>query len=238
VLPILDLSKSGPAYFDELGALAKAYPPPSQDADGVPRFARAGIGAGLTPSRNPALVSLLAKAVPGGLARIHAAKLATVVNGWSVNYKITNFIRDPLERAVVNQVGPGAHIAKEALYFSANGGPDGKPLGGHTAYKLTFPGGHLPPVDAFWSLTLYGPDYRLVENPLKRYAINDRTAGLAYGRDGSLSIQIQHAAPAAGQSNWLPAPEGPYKLLFRTYQPRPELYDGTYKLPPLEVASA
>ncbi len=199
VLPILDLSKSGPAYFDQLGTLIKAYPPPLQDQDGVSRFANAGIGAGLTPSHNPALAPLLAKAVPSGLARIHAAKLATG------RQRLVRQLQDnELHSRSFGQGGRQSGRSRRAhrkrsSVFSANGGPDGKPVSGKANYKLVFPAGHLPPVDAFWSLTLYGPDYRLVENPIKRYAINDRTAGLAYGADGSLAIHIQHAPPAAGQ---------------------------------------
>jgi hypothetical protein len=131
----------------------------------------------------------------------------------------------------VNQYGPAAHIAEEALYFSAK--PENGPLSGANKYVLKFSAGGLPPVDAFWSITLYGPDFALVENPIQRYAIGDRTAGLAYGPDGSLEIQVQNQAPEKGKANWLPSPTGPYQLILRTYQPRPALFDGSYKLPPL-----
>jgi hypothetical protein len=238
ILPALDLSNAGAAYFDELGSQLKAYPPSPADQPEVGQFTAAGIGAGLTPSHDHDHAPLLAQAARDGFARIRSAPVSTNVNGWRVDYKVTNFIKDPLLRAAVNQFGPGAHIAQEALYFSAAQGPGGQPLNGQTAYRLRFPAGQLPPVDAFWSLTLYGPDYFLVANPLARYAITDRTEGLRYGADGSLDILIQNKTPTAGSSNWLPAPPGSYKLLFRTYQPRPALYTGAYKLPALEPLPA
>jgi len=109
-------------------------------------------------------------------------------------------------------------------------------LSGADKYKLKFAAGNLPPVDAFWSLTIYDSNFFLVENPINRYAIGDRTAGLQYGADGSLEILIQHDAPAQVTSNWLPAPAGPFRLTLRTYQPRPALFNGDYRLPPLEKA--
>jgi hypothetical protein len=201
----------------------------------VSRFAKVGIEPAGHPSqlKDQSILSALREAVPAADARIKKADYSTKLNGWSVNYKITNFIKDPLLRASVNQYGPAAHIAQEALYFSAK--PEGAPLSGTNKYVLKFNAGGLPPVDAFWSLTLYNAvDFALVENPINRYSIGDRTAGLVYGPDGSLEIQIQHPAPGQGKSNWLPAPAGPYQLILRTYQPRPELFNGSYKLPPLK----
>jgi len=155
--------------------------------------------------------------------------------GWLVDTKITSFITDPLFRAAVNLYGPGAHIAEEALYFTAAAGSDGRPLTGTERYSLRFAADGLPPVNAFWSVTMYGEDFRLVANPLQRYAIGDRTTGLSYGADGSLEILIQHDAPSQGTANWLPAPAGPFRLILRTYQPRNALIDGSYKVPPLAV---
>jgi len=83
-------------------------------------------------------------------------------------------------------------------------------------------------------LILYGPDFYLVENPINRYSIGDRTAGMKNNADGSLEIQIQQEAPEDGISNWLPAPSGPFQLILRTYQPRPALFNGDYQVPPIQ----
>lgn len=236
VFPILHLGTLGIDFFDQLAAGLATAPPPASDSASLKRFAKVGIGPAAHPSRSPdaTVISALRDAVPAADARIATADYSTKLNGWSVNYKVTNFIADPLLRAAVNRYGPATHIAKEALYFSAK--PEGGPPSGAHNYVLRFEGGALPPVDAFWSLTLYGADLALVENPIDRYSIGDRTAGLVYGSDGSLEIQIQNQPPAQGKSNWLPAPEGPYQLVLRTYQPKPALFNGSYKLPPLRQA--
>jgi hypothetical protein len=236
LFPITHLSTLlGIQFFDNLAAELVTSPPPANDVPAVRRFAKVGIEPASHPSQlqDQTILSALREAVPAADARIRKADYSTKLNGWSVNYKITNFIKDPLLRASVNQYGPAAHIAQEALYFSAK--PEGQPLSGANKYVLKFSAGALPPVDAFWSLTLYNAaDFALVENSINRYSIGDRTAGLVYAPDGSLEIQIQHQAPGQGNSNWLPAPAGPYQLILRTYQPKPALFNGSYKLPPLQ----
>jgi hypothetical protein len=92
----------------------------------------------------------------------------------------------------------------------------------------------LPPVEAFWSITLYDEKGFQVANPINRFAIGDRDE-LKYGADGSLDIYIQHADPGADrQSNWLPAPEsGPMNMTMRLYAPKPEALDGRWAPPPI-----
>lgn len=234
ILPVLDLTAAGAGFFDELNALVKAYPPTGADAASFARLSALGLGTDTFAANRPS-DAVLAGALKSANAKIKAVNVAEVENGWRVNRHITRFIQDPAERAATNAYGPGAHIAEEALYFSAVGDAGGQPLSGANSYTLTFPKGQLPPVDAFWSLILYGPDFFLVDNPLDRYGINDRTPGLKPSADGSLTLVISHTVPA-NTANWLPAPEGKFQLLFRTYQPQAPLLDGRYKLPPLQRA--
>ncbi|WP_443750148.1 DUF1254 domain-containing protein [Asticcacaulis solisilvae] len=235
ILPVLDLGSGGGAgFFDELNALVKAYPPAGQETVNFARLAPLGLGTDAFAAGKPS-DAVLDGALKSAQAKIKAANVAEVENGWRVNRHITRFIQDPAERAANNAYGPGAHIAEEALYFSAVGDAGNQPLSGANTYTLTFAKGQLPPVDAFWSLILYGPDFFLVDNPLDRYGINDRTPGLKRNADGSLTLVISHVAPK-DKANWLPAPEGRFQLLFRTYQPGPALLDGSYKLPPLQRA--
>jgi hypothetical protein len=233
LFPIPHFNTLGLEFFDNLSTALTTAPPPAEDHDSLKRFAQVGVQPAARPSQlqDQTIVSALRDAVPAADARIKKADFSTKLNGWTVNYKVTNFIKDPLLRASVNRFGPATHVAHEALYFSAK--PEGQPLSGTQNYVLRFEPGALPPVDAFWSLTLYGQDFFLVENPIHRYSIGDRTAGLVYGADGSLEIQVQNREPAKGKSNWLPAPEGRYQLVLRTYQPKPALFNGSYKLPPL-----
>ena len=91
----------------------------------------------------------------------------------------------------------------------------------------------MPPVDAFWSLTMYNvPEFLLVENPIDRYSIGDRTPGLQIADDGSLTIYLQHESPGPdNQANWLPAPAGDFRPVMRMYQPKPDVLSGAYTLP-------
>ena len=123
------------------------------------------------------------------------------------------------------------------MYFHANFDAQGEPLNGRHAYRWRVPPGGVP-AEAFWSLTMYEamPDgrYFLVNNPVRRYAIGDRTAGLAVNGDGSFDILIQRDAPAGAlASNWLPAPDGPLRLALRAYLPKPVLLTRQWRVPPL-----
>jgi hypothetical protein len=234
--PILDLSSAGAAYFDELGQRLVTDPPRGDDVAYLKRFAAIGITAGAHPSADARLAAVLAAAVPPADKEIKTVQYGTVINGWFVNFSMVSFPKDPLLRASSNKYGPGAHIPEEGLYFNADRGPDGQALNGGRTYILRFPKGGEPPVDAFWSLTAYSPVMHLIENPIGRYAIKGRMPGLVHGPDGSLEIRIQHQQPPEGPANWLPAPEGPFRLVLRTYQPRPEILSQNYKLPAIAIA--
>jgi hypothetical protein len=96
-----------------------------------------------------------------------------------------------------------------------------------------FAEGELPPVDGFWSLSMYDSQMFQVANPIDRFAIGDRDE-LAFNEDGSLSLYIQYESPGKEKEpNWLPAPEGPFSTVMRLYWPKVEALDGTWKLPPL-----
>lgn len=107
---------------------------------------------------------------------------------------------------------------------------------GSKAWQIHFGSGGLPPVNGFWSLTMYErtPDGQsfFTDNALRRYAIGNRTPGLKTNGDGSLDIWIGHADPGPErQSNWLPAPAGSFTTTLRAYLPRPTMLNGTYRLP-------
>lgn len=155
--------------------------------------------------------------------------------GWRQPIRIgAGFGDDLLLRAFVSRQAIGALETREAAYPRCETDADGELLSGVHRYTIHFAPGQLPPVDAFWSITLYNAsDYFLVPNPIARFAIGDRTAGLVFDADGGLTITIAHAAPrdAIAHANWLPAPEGRFFLCLRAYLPRPEMLDGRYRLP-------
>lgn len=93
-----------------------------------------------------------------------------------------------------------------------------------------------PPVGAFWSLTMYSvPDFYLVDNPIARYSLGDRTPGIVHDEDGALTITISHTRPEddVAAANWLPAPEGAFRPVMRMYEPDPAVLDGSYVVPSL-----
>jgi hypothetical protein len=120
-----------------------------------------------------------------------------------------------------------------------------KPLdGSKAAYTLTFAKGDVPPVKYFWSITMYSiPQRLLVENPIKRYSIGSSTPGLKTNPDGSLVIYVSAASPGKDkESNWLPAPDGPFWTVLRNYGPDDSIITGSYKHPnyvaePLKVGA-
>ena len=99
-------------------------------------------------------------------------------------------------------------------------------------YVIHFDKGQLPPVKAFWSLTIYNNQSYLVDNPINRYSVGELTPGLKNNTDGSLDIYIQNTSPGADkESNWLPAPDADFKLTMRLYLPQPQILNGTWQLP-------
>ncbi|MFM0503170.1 MULTISPECIES: DUF1254 domain-containing protein [Paraburkholderia] len=149
---------------------------------------------------------------------------------WGYSFQLGRYGMDYLLRACTAMKGLGALSADEAVYAMADFDEDGGRLDGSRGYELYFPPGDLPPVDALWSLSLYGADRFFVDNPLGRHALGDRTTGLRYDDDGGLRITIQHAAPES-TSNWLPAPTTPFYLILRLYHPRAAFLEGRYAIP-------
>ena len=137
-----------------------------------------------------------------------------------------------LWRAATNLMGLGANIVEECQAFNCFRDPTGERLDGSSgSYRVHFTS--PPPADAFWSLTLYDATTReLHPNELGRYAIGDRTEDLRIESDGSITIAAQHHAPT-DDTNWLPAPNGPFYLIVRAYLPKPELVRGEWQPPPV-----
>jgi hypothetical protein len=144
-----------------------------------------------------------------------------------------------LKRATGTQVGIGANSKDEALYpiYAKDG--DGKALDGTSGrYVLRYAGGKFPPVNAFWSLTMYAlPTQLLVKNPIDRYLINSpMLPNLKRDADGGLTIYVQNESPGPDkESNWLPAPKGPFMMAARYYWPKPELLDDKWKSPAVQA---
>lgn len=213
-------------------------PPPSYEQSLLKQFAQVGLcGSACSWDKLPESTrALWQKAFPELLKTLNAGLTkGQRMNGWSSTQpSMGNFGTNYLYRALIAQGGLLALTPVEALYYNVNVDSQNQILNGDKAYTLTLPADM--PTNAFWSLSMYEalPDGRLFfsENAMQRYAIGDRTPGLKKNADGSVTITLQHASPSSDeQANWLPTPSGPFKMVLRFYQPRPEALDGRFQLP-------
>jgi hypothetical protein len=165
----------------------------------------------------------VAAGLAAGLARIdgHVRSMGDVVDGWAVNWRGPDFGDDVLLRAAVAYSQIFVNPAVEAVYPVCETDAVGAPLDASTGdYEIVFAGDDLPPVDSFWSLTMYHAAGLLVANEAGRYAIGDRTPGLRRSDDGSLVVRFSSSRPSDPEANWLPAPGGPFRLMLRLYGPQ------------------
>ena len=199
------------------------------------QFARIGLTRdGFDPSkldaaRRKGLLRALHDGPPVAISAFQSA--AVQRNGWSWATGLDDFgFVYPL-RALVAGPYIGGQGEKEAMYPLRFTDSAGNALTGENAYTVRF--ASSPPVDAFWSLTVYNAgDKMLVDNPIGRYKVGSDTQGLVTAPDGSITIPLRHAAPVGDVAkNWLPTPAGPFYLVLRLYQPRAEVLKGAYALP-------
>jgi hypothetical protein len=158
--------------------------------------------------------------------------MTTTVNGWSTTLKCGQPGNDILLRAASAKFLPVVNVVEEAAYWTTTIDSTGKTLNGRHDYLLHFPAGELPPNDAFWSLTITDVVGYMVNNPIDRHSLGDRS-GLISNADGSIDIYLQSTAPTGHEPNWLPAPAGNFKLMLRAYLPGRAVLDGEYHLPPV-----
>ena len=233
------------AYFTSAAALLAENPPPAADQPLFQRIAPLG----LDPAHafdTSRFTAAERQEVGQGVAEARQF-LETIppvhgTDGWVYPpADLGIFGQRYVFRARVALMGLAALPCAEAMYMTAVT-PGGTTLFDQGDWRLHFASGQFPPVAGFWSLTMYEAtrdrQFFLTENPLHRYAIGDRTKGLAYNSDGSLDIWISRRDPGPEKTaNWLPAPAaGPFRLSLRAYLPKPALLDGTYRLPPLTSA--
>ena len=130
-------------------------------------------------------------------------------------------------------VGLGSNLAEDAIYPITRVDADGAKLTGANRYRLHFEADELPPVHAFWSVTMYSTQQFLVKNPIGRYALGDRDP-LQFNADGSLDLYLQNADPGPDKrANWLPAPPDGFSLVMRLYSPKKAVIDGSWSPPPV-----
>ncbi|MET8942070.1 DUF1254 domain-containing protein [Streptomyces sp. NPDC004542] len=241
VLEPVDAARDPLGPWKTLNAMLAENPPPRHHEVLLQQFAEIGVGPGLDVEAQPESVKQsLIRAASTGAAMLEQQLLsgewAQVVNGWRYPPpRMGRFGDDFLKRAAEQSfVGVAANDPEEAVYLAAFHDANGDKLS-TGRYELRFEPGGLPPVDAFWSLTVYAEDKNLVPNPIGRYSIGDRTPGLLADEDGSLTIHLQPDSPGpAREPNWLPTPEdGIWFIALRMYLPRPEVIDAQWACPPV-----
>lgn len=228
------------AYFAVLAKLLETNPPKAQDAEIIARMARIGLvpGKAYDGSKLGSIDRTAVKAVP----KLALAKMALhlkqqkTTDGWLYfTSGVGNFGGDYLLRGTANLLGPGWNRPQDAIYPLSQKDAGGDEYdGARHRYVMRFEKDRMPPVEAFWSLTMYDPDFFFVANPINRYELSQRNAFVA-NSDGSIDLYIQAESPGTDKEpNWLPAPKGKFALVLRMYGPAkspPTIVDGSWTPP-------
>ncbi|MEZ5139218.1 MAG: DUF1214 domain-containing protein [Acidimicrobiales bacterium] len=239
--PPNEVGGNGAASFDELGDLLGLDGPVGEAATAALAEVDDLVGPGRHPTEEaPERTDELADAVSDGLDALDAALAAgsdDAVDGWAVRLDLGMGGDDlPLaDQALIARSFWGPVPAEEAVYPRCVAADDGEALDGSKRYRIVLPGDDLPPVDAFWSYTVYGEDLFFVPNPIDRFSLSGETPGLVAADDGTITIALQPDDPADDAVNWLPTPDGPFTLIMRCYLPQRAILDGEYRYPPVEV---
>jgi hypothetical protein len=242
--PIETVNGMAPAEFYARGAaLMKTDPPGAYDAPILARMRRIGIvpGEAFDMAQAPAPVRAgLERAGRDGVRSIVASlpMLGATKNTWLyLSNGMGVYGTDYLRRAAIAMVGLGANLPEDAVYPLTHVSADGRPLNGENRYVIRFAQGETPPVQAFWSITVYDPQGFQVANAINRFAIGDRDA-LRPGADGSTELLVQHEEPRAElRANWLPVPAGAFNLTMRLYYPQAQALDGRWSPPAVQVVA-
>jgi hypothetical protein len=229
---------STPEFFNRLMHLMVSHPASKEDAPLIERLAQLEIkpGQAVHLSWSNALSFSLGRWIAN--QRVMQA-LNTKAQGGSWSYPPLNLGRygtDYNTRAAVAMVGLGANLPEDAMYPNTALDHQGQALNGKHRYRLHFAANALPPVKAFWSITAYGADEFLIDNPMQRFAIGDRDP-LVFNADGSLDLWVQATPPSQKEAavNWLPVQMGaPFLLNARLYWPEDKALNGQWKMPAVE----
>jgi len=237
---ILDMDTS--TYFNMMARLmGGAAPPAPEDGQMLARMAKIGLVPGQPfdmAKLDPATQAALKDIGKTALQRIEANKdsLGAMENGWVVTKGLGVYGANYMKRAVVAAFGWPANLPQDAVYPYTEVDSSGRKLSGANRYTLTFAKGETPPVDAFWSITMYEIDqgWWFVPNPLNKFTVSPRN-NLKPNADGSVTLYFQNETPGADkEANWLPAPKGDFIAMLRMYWPKendPSILNGSWTPP-------
>ena len=220
--PLAVAQMSTAEFFAKYKELLKTNPPHTGDPE-ITIADNADFETGVQQAKQ-LLASAESRRSATGLSPTNWSKMGASVGRYGTNF---------LARAFVARVGLGANPPEDAVYLNCNLDSAKAPLTGEKRYKIHFDKSQLPPVNAFWSITVYDEAGYFASNPINRFAIGDRDA-LEYNIDGSLDIYIQNER-LAKESNWLPVPKDAFSLSFRLYWPREEVLKGLWTPPAIKT---
>ncbi|NCA85772.1 MAG: DUF1254 domain-containing protein [Clostridia bacterium] len=241
-----EAQKSSLDFFRVMNFLMQFSPTNPTETELIGRFAKIGISAGkdfdvdkLSPEQKAAFEKGISEAWSVDFAKlmqkVNAGEVASGDVFGSREYLDNNY----LYRMAGAVLGIYGNSKQEAIYPFYAVDADGNKLDAATnKYILHFAEGELPPVNAFWSLTMYKmPESLLIENPINRYLLNSpMIPNFVKDKDGGITLYIQNESPGkAKEANWLPAPKGPFVTIMRLYWPKEAALDGSWKRPPLEI---
>ena len=232
-------------FLNYLAKLMKNNPPAAADFPMIAKMAKIGLvpGQDFDPSKLGLLDEELVKAVPKyGLVKImEYFRHMKPMSGWTITTKTGIYGTDYIQRALITVIGLGANRPQDAIYPTSRADENGRRYDGASKkYVMHFEKGQMPPVNGFWSLTMYDSHYFFVPNSLNRYTLSQRNK-LVTNTDGSLDLYLQADSPGeAKESNWLPAPKANFIPMLRLYWPKehpPSILDGTWKPPAITAVN-
>jgi len=233
-------------YYGRMATIMGGNPPYTADKPVVDQIARIGIIPG-TPFNwnrlNATMQEAIGQGYQNGIAQVNAAAAhwpgVVVENGWNTSYNMGTYGTNYTLRAGQSMGWAFFNLPQDALYSLSYTNATGVPYSGANNYVLHFANNSTPPVNAFWSVTLYDSQGNFVPNPLNRYAISPHLGNLTHNPDGSLDIYIQNASPGPGkESNWLPAPSGGFMLILRQYWPQEAALNGSWVPPAVQTVGS
>jgi hypothetical protein len=226
------------AFYTRVAMLLPGNPPAKEDAPMQDKIKRLGIVPGQpfdTKKLSPLDATSVEQGAKSALEAIVTAGKRTVLgdirNGWSTDRDVGRWGVDYGKRAVSAWRGIGINAPEDAIFMTAHFDAGGKRLDGNNRYLLHFDKGNAPPTDGFWSLSMYNELQRFVANPANRFNIDSHDE-LTTNPDGSLDLYIQSVDPGKDkESNWLPAPKGPFTVILRIYWPKDNVVNGRWNAP-------
>jgi hypothetical protein len=239
-----EIATQSPDIFPTVNFLFEFCPPNPSESALLARFAKINVGPGQTFDINK-FSPEIRQAINDGIkdSNTDVSEMMKKINAETISsgdmFGTREFLNgNYLYRYIGAKLGLYGNSKQDALYLAYFVDANHQPLdASKSSYELHFAKGDLPPTKAFWSLTMYdGKTQLLVANPLKRYLLNSTTLkSYKYGTDGSLTMYVSHSDPGpAKKANWLPAPEGPFYVIFRVYLPGETVLDGTWKKPQMQ----